>query len=136
MTQQKCPTIIGLTFDEEGQEAIDFINSMDKKIKEGWFLQTIGQLALIFGGMSVKAAPASNFIERSMTAKVITSDAGSVGYNITQTNWEYFFKAYSGLALHGNAQVEKVIFLQALRGDISPKERLFWRAMYQGCKVK
>ncbi|MFT5809048.1 MAG: hypothetical protein ACI9LG_003379 [Moritella dasanensis] len=35
MTLQKCPTIIGLTFDEESQEAIDFINSMNKKIKEG-----------------------------------------------------------------------------------------------------
>jgi len=136
MTQQKCPTIIGLTFDGESQEAIDFINSMDKKIKEGWFIQTIGQLALIFGGMAAKTAPASNLIERSMAAQVINSDTGSIGYNITQTNWEYFFKAYSGLAQHGNAQVEKVISLQALRGDTSPKERLFWRAMYQGCKVQ
>jgi hypothetical protein len=86
--------------------------------------------------MAVKTAPASNLIERSMATQVMTSDAGSAGYNITQTNWEYFFKAYSSLAQHGNAQVEKVISLQSLRGDTSPKERLFWRAMYQGCKVK
>ncbi|EGQ7800811.1 hypothetical protein P6A00_004509 [Vibrio parahaemolyticus] len=58
MQNKPCPVLIGLTFDEESQEALNAINEMNAKIDDGWVAIALGHLAVIFGGLTVKA-PAS-----------------------------------------------------------------------------
>lgn len=94
MSQNLCPTIVGLTFDKESKEAITAINEINKTIKYGWAAIIIGQLAQIFGGLVVKTSSSSGFVE-SFAFKTTMSDANQTSYSIYSSNWEYFFDALS-----------------------------------------
>ncbi|GMQ47341.1 hypothetical protein [Vibrio sp. 10N] len=63
MSQVVCPAIVGLSFDKESQDAINAINDMNHAVKEGWVAIVVGQLALIFGGLTVKTQAPNSFIE-------------------------------------------------------------------------
>jgi len=136
MSKSICPPIINLTFDKESQDAINAINDMNQTFKEGWVAIVIGQLALIFGGLAVKTKGPSNFIEKSFTFKTLSSDISQTSYSIYSVNWEYFFKSLSSLDRYASHQISTIAGLQMIRSKISPKERLFWKSVHYGCKIK
>lgn len=46
MSNTICPTLIGITFDEESQQALNAINDMKSTVKDGWAAIVIGQCNL------------------------------------------------------------------------------------------
>lgn len=136
MSTRVCPTIIGLKFDEMSIEAIDSINTILKSKETGWWVNTIGQLIVIFGGLAVNARTAGNAIENSHLFQAVSSDLSQTSYSIYSANWEYFFKSFSALDRYANNQIETIAGLQMLRSDITAKERSFWKGVNYGCKIK
>ncbi len=134
MNTRICPTIVGLTFDEQSQQAIRDINDITKAKKAGWLAMALGQLAVIFGGNAVKTQPTGGVIENSFAFKLASSDVSQTGYSIYSTNWEYFFQSFSSLEKYAEGQISTIAGLQMIRSRISPKERLFWKAVHYGCK--
>ncbi|MBD1559867.1 hypothetical protein HC752_23340 [Vibrio sp. S9_S30] len=134
MSNTICPTLIGITFDEESQQALNAINDMKSTVKDGWVAIVIGQLAVIFGGLAVKPTSSAGFIESTLGFKLASNDVTQTAYNIYQTNWEYFFKSLSSLDRYANNQISTTAGLQMIRSRISPKERQFWKALHYGCK--
>lgn len=94
----------------------------------------VGHLALIFAGKAIRTGT-PNSLEKSFYFKTASADSNQIGWAIYSTNWEYFFKGFTGLEAHANNQIQKIAFTQVLRKGISHKEYLFWRAIYEGCKV-
>jgi len=135
MNNKTCPVIIDIKFDDASRQAIDDIAHIIKVKKIGWVVTLVGQLGLIFAGGAVRTSAPGNIVENSNMFKVIAADSNQVSWSIYQTNWEYFFKSFSALDQHANSQIEKIAMLQHLRTAASPKERSFWAAIYNGCKV-
>lgn len=121
-----------MTFDAESKKAIKDINKIIEMKEMGWIAILIGQLAVVFGGLSLKNVSPNN----SFAMQTIGADANQTAISIYQTNWEYFFKSFSKLDAYANNQISTIAGLQYLRNDISSKERVFWSAIYNGCKIK
>ncbi|MBU2869827.1 hypothetical protein [Colwellia sp. E2M01] len=136
MSKKVCPTIIGLEFDTPSKEAIQSINNILESKNTGLWVSSIGHLLLIFGGLAVQAKNGGTAIENTHIFKVISRTPNQTSYNIYSINWEYFFKAFTALDKFANNQIETIAGLQVLRGNITAKERSFWKAVYSGCKVK
>ncbi|GGB17017.1 hypothetical protein [Agarivorans gilvus] len=135
MNQKICPTLVGLIFDEQSQRAINDINRITKTKKTGWFIIAIGQLALIFGGNTVKSqTTAAGLIDNNLLFKSSSNGVSQTGYNIYTTNWEYFFQSFSHLEHYAEGQISTIAGLQMIRSNISAKERQFWKAIHYGCK--
>ena len=95
----------------------------------------IGHLGLIFAGGAVRTSASRNVIEKTATFETIAADSNQIAWTIYQTNWEYFFESFTALDTHANNQISKIAFLQYLRSSSSPKEKMFWGAIYNGSKV-
>ncbi len=135
MQNKPCPVIVGLTFDEESQEALKAINDINATIDDGWVAIALGQLAVIFGGLTVKAPLSAGPVEKMLGFQLLSNDVATTSWSIYQTNWEYFFQSFGALERHARNQISTIAGLQMLRGKISHKERQFWRAVHYGCKV-
>ena len=144
--QNVCPTIVKLEFSESSQSAIDLINEVRTLSTKSWIALTIGNLGLIFAGLVLSPGKAIPAELTALGAKPILkaatnlteaagSPAGSVAYNIFQSNWEIFFQAVSAFDAIAKNKIDKIVTLQTYRYDLTPKERKFWKAMYYGCKV-
>ncbi|AZG74787.1 hypothetical protein [Shewanella livingstonensis] len=96
----------------------------------------LGQLILIFGGLGVNAKASNNVVGNTLAFKSVSSNTSQTSYSIYSTNWEYFFKTFSSLDRFANNQIETIAGMQMLRSEISSKERLFWKSVHYGCKVK
>ena len=136
MSNKVCPAIVGLEFDKTSKEAIQSINDILESKNIGLWSSAIGHLLLIFGGLAVNAKNGGTAIENTHIFKVISSNPNQTSYNIYSINWEYFFKAFTALDKFANNQIETIAGLQFLRGNITAKERSFWKAVYSGCKIK
>ncbi|UJL42393.1 hypothetical protein KDH10_003567 [Shewanella vesiculosa] len=136
MDRKVCPTIVDLQLDTKSIEAINSINDILKTKDTGLWVTLIGQLLLIFGGLGVNAKASNNVIEKSLVFKSVSSDSSQTSYSIFSTNWEYFFKTFSSLDRFANNQIETIAGMQMLRSEISSKERVFWKSVHYGCKVK
>ena len=136
MSRKECPNITGLKFDKESIEAIDSINTILKNKETGWWVNAIGQLIVIFGGLAINARAPGNIIEKTHIFKVISSDLSQTSYSIHSANWEYFFKTFTALDRYANNQIETIAGMQMLRSGLNGNERLFWKAVHYGCKVK
>ncbi|EHT4943579.1 TPA: hypothetical protein RQK43_004285 [Vibrio vulnificus] len=135
MQNKPCPVLIGLTFDEESQEALNAINEMNAKIDDAWVAIALGHLAVIFGGLTVKAPASAGPIEKTFGFQLVSNDVATTSWSIYQTNWEYFFSSFGALERHAKNQISTIAGLQMIRGKISYKERQFWKAVHYGCKV-
>ncbi|EKO3566841.1 hypothetical protein [Vibrio metschnikovii] len=135
MQNKPCPVIVGLTFDEESEEALKAINDINATINDGWIAIALGHLAVIFGGLTVKAPASAGPVEKMLGFKLVSNDVTTTSWSIYQTNWEYFFMSFGALERHARNQISTIAGLQMLRGKISSKERQFWRAVHYGCKV-
>lgn len=144
----KCPAIVNITFDEKSLEGIDKIKELHDLEKYGRVWLTIGHLFTIFGASSLRSASAGNAKEvlnlvNNDTAKAIvktvakagTSEANQTGYAITQANWEYFFMSFDSLSDIKRKKIEELAFHQSLLHQGSPKEYVFWKSIYMGCKL-
>ncbi len=135
MQSKPCPVLIGLTFDEESQEALKSINDINATIDHGWVAIALGHLAVIFGGLTVKATASAGPIEKTLGFQLLSNDVSTTSWSIYQTNWEYFFRSFGALERHAKNQISTIAGLQMLRGKIGYKERQFWKAVHYGCKV-
>lgn len=65
----------------------------------------------------------------------VSSDSGQTAWNITQANWEYYFKSYSALTVIKLRQIENIATEQALEHVTDRKQYRFWKAISDGCKL-
>ncbi|WP_041394880.1 hypothetical protein [Photobacterium profundum] len=135
MNNRPCPALVNLTFDEESKEALKDINSINGRIQNGWVAIALGHLAVIFGGLFMKAPASAGSIEKTLGFKIISSDVTTTSWNIHQTNWEYFYRSFGSLDRYAKNQISTIAGFQMLRGNVSSKERQFWKAVHYGCKV-
>lgn len=135
MSNKTCPVLIDIRFDDASHKAIQDIKNIVAAKNIGWVATLIGHLGLIFAGGAIRTSATKNAIEKTATFQTIAADSNQVAWSIFQTNWEYFFKSFSALDAHANNQISKIAFLQYLRSSSSPKEKMFWGAIYNGCKV-
>jgi hypothetical protein len=137
MVTTYCPVIVGLKLDEESQKAVEDINHIHDVTKLGKATFFIGQLLGIFGGKVVKPQSSGiSLLEDTLTWKVVSSDITQDGWAVYQTNWEIFFQTFSSLDAHARRQIETIAGIQVFRTWKYPKQQAFWRAIYEGCKLK
>ncbi|MET2849020.1 hypothetical protein ABXV23_20010 [Vibrio owensii] len=149
---EKCPAIVGVVFDDKSLAAIDRINELHELEKSAQFFISLGNLINIFGGNVVKGAgssgvtkaisaiPASDTIHKARDVSIavgrgVSSDAGQTASNITQANWEYYFKSYSALTVIKLRQIENIATEQALEHVTDREQYRFWKAISDGCKL-
>ncbi|MCG3727536.1 hypothetical protein EXA20_16365 [Vibrio cincinnatiensis] len=149
---EKCPAIVGIVFDEQSLAAIDKINELHELEKSAKFFISLGNLINIFAGNSVKGAgstgvtkaisaiPVNNALNKTRdvgiaVGKGVSSDAGQTAWNITQANWEYYFKSYSALDAIKLRRIENIAIEQALAHVKDRKQYRFWKAISDGCKL-
>ncbi len=152
---KKCPAIVGVIFDEESLKAIDRINELHELEQSAKFFISIGNLLNIFAGNAVKGAGSSGvtkaisaipLIKNSDTltttkdvsiaiGKGISSDVGQTAWNITQANWEYYFKSYSALEVIKLEKIYRIATYQAAIHTSDRKQYRFWKAISDGCKL-
>jgi len=143
----KCPAIVNLTFDEESLKGIEKIKEMHELEKYGRIWLTIGNLLTIFGGSSLRSTTSghakelfklipNDTLKTTATAAVkgVVSEASQTSYSITQANWEYYFQSYINLNTIKRKKIEELAYSQALKHQSSPKEYVFWKSIYMGCK--
>lgn len=135
MSNKTCPVLIDIRFDDAIHKAIQDIKNIVSAKNIGWITTLIGHLGLIFAGGVIRTSATKNIIKKTATFQTIAADSNQVAWTIFQTNWEYFFKSFSVLDAHDNNQISKIAFLQYLRSSSSPKEKMFWGAICNGCKV-
>ncbi|MCR9943211.1 hypothetical protein [Vibrio owensii] len=149
---EKCPAIAGVIFDDKSLAAIDRINELHELEKSAQFFISLGNLINIFGGNVVKGAgssavtkaisaiPASDTMHKARDVSIavgrgVSSDAGQTAWNITQANWEYYFKSYSALTVIKLRQIENIATEQALEHVTDRKQYRLWKAISDGCKL-
>ncbi|HCE1830114.1 TPA: hypothetical protein NJ265_004802 [Vibrio parahaemolyticus] len=151
----KCPAIVGVVFDDESLKAIERINELHELEQSAKFFISIGNLLNIFAGNAVKGAGSSGltkaisavpFVKNSDSlskvkdvsvaiGKGISSDVGQTAWNITQANWEYYFKSYSALEVIKREQIYRIATYQAVIHTSDRKQYRFWKAISDGCKL-
>ncbi|HAS6385161.1 TPA: hypothetical protein RZA60_004627 [Vibrio vulnificus] len=152
---ERCPAIVGVVFDDESLKAIDRINELHELEKSAKFFISIGNLFNIFAGNTVKGAGSSGlkkaisavpFVKNSdgftkakdLSVSIgmgISSDVGQTAWNITQANWEYYFKSYSALETIKLKQIYDIATYQAVIHTSDRKQYRFWKAISDGCKL-
>jgi|GEM_PF-1344181 len=145
----KCPTIVDIRFDEESLNGIERIKELHELEKYGRIWLTIGNLFNIFGGNSLRSTPAGHINEAfkliptdtlKTTAKTaskgVASESNQTAYSITQANWEYYFQSYVSLSNLKRKKIEELAYNQALKHQSRPKEYMFWKSIYMGCKYE
>ncbi|EPR4995039.1 hypothetical protein ACU6DI_004138 [Vibrio navarrensis] len=152
---ERCPAIVGVVFDNESLNAIDRINELHELERSAKFFIGIGNLLNIFAGNAVKGAGSSGvtkaisaipFVKNShRLAKVkdvsvsigkgVSSDVGQTAWNITQANWEYYFKSYSALEAIKREKIYRISTYQAVMHTSDRKQYRFWKAISDGCKL-
>ncbi|WNO60237.1 hypothetical protein [Rheinheimera sp. MMS21-TC3] len=148
----KCPAIVGIVFDSASLDAIEKINELHKLEKSAKFFISLGSLINIFGGNAVKGAgssgltsaisavPVNGSLQKVRDVSVaigksVSSDAGQTAWNITQANWEYYFRSYSALDSIKLRQIDYIATQQALHHVADKKQYRFWKAIADGCKL-
>ncbi|GAB3535863.1 hypothetical protein [Photobacterium alginatilyticum] len=145
---EKCPAIVNISFDDESLNGIEKIKEMHELEKYGRIWLTIGNLFSIFGGSSLRSTTAGHAKEvfklisndtlkvtAKAVAKGVASEANQTSYSITQANWEYYFQSYINLTTIKRKKIEELAYSQALKHQSSPKEYMFWKSIYMGCKI-
>ncbi|MGY0615881.1 hypothetical protein [Vibrio sp. FJH11] len=149
---EKCPAIVGVVFDDKSLAAIDRINELHELEKTAKFFISLGNLINIFAGNVVKGAgssgvtnaisavPVNNTLHKARDVGItvgrgISSDVGQTAWNITQANWEYYFKSYTALNTIKLRKIENIATEQALVHITDRKQYRFWKAISDGCKL-
>ncbi|WP_394143742.1 hypothetical protein [Vibrio atypicus] len=147
-----CPSIVGVVFDDSSLQAIDKINELHELEKSAKFFISLGNLINIFAGNTVKGAgstgitkaisaiPANDALSKARDYSVaigrgVSSDVGQTAWNITQANWEYYFKSYNALSQIKLNRIESIATKQALDHVHDFKQYRFWKAISDGCKL-
>mgnify|MGYP000485753352 CR=1 FL=1 len=107
-----CPSIQGLTLDSDSQKAIDQIRHK-------------ADLANFLGGATSFGVLVNIFNTRQPTL---------MSYNIYQTDFQSFARAISAVPLIYRKSIALIASQQELR-NIDYKQRTFWKAVRQGCKL-
>ncbi|MCP4326107.1 MAG: hypothetical protein GY787_30575 [Alteromonadales bacterium] len=144
----KCPTISNITFDKKSLDGIEYIKHINNSIKILELSAVIGHLFNIFGGSSlrgvnnsgvsglmnlVKDSPYKTVAEKA--SRAISSEASQTGYFITTANWVYFYKSFDALDEIKRERIWNEAERQLMEHAGKPKERLFWQAIANGCKL-
>ncbi|MCG6202030.1 hypothetical protein [Psychromonas antarctica] len=145
---KQCPTIINITFDEESLKGIEYIKSVGFGLEITRYALIMGHLNSIFGGSSIRNVSKGsisgmmNAIPNETvktvvktTGKVVSSEVSQTAYSITTANWFFFIDALGELPQIKRELIEKAAGFQALAHQTSPKERLFWRSIHNGCSM-
>ena len=109
----KCPTILGLKFDQKsirGIEKIKRVNELSTVLSK---FVAIGTFANIFLGNKVP----------------------EITFNIYHFDWHLFHDALNEIPTISKSVIEKEASLQILDHMGDPKQRQFWEAVLDGCSI-
>lgn len=108
-----CPSIDGLVLDEDSKRALEEIRHKAKLAKFLGGATAVGVLANILN----------------------TRQPMMMSYNIYQTDYQNFAKAMVSVPVIYRKVVENIASMQDLR-NIDYKQRVFWKAVREGCNPR
>ncbi|NQZ51744.1 MAG: hypothetical protein HRT95_16685 [Moritella sp.] len=109
-----CPTIHHLEMDTESSTALTEIldvNNLKSKLQ-----------FVISGGHWINTFLGNGAVETV--------------FSVNSTDFDIMAKALASTNRINQRIVEDIITTQAMRSDVKTKQRIFWRAMYNGCILK
>ena len=110
----ECPSISSLVLDERDVESLE-------------------QIQKIIRNMDFIAVLLPTGVMHSIFTK---NNAVGASYNIATHEWRAFASAMSQIPSIKRGRIRDVAGMRSLDPGISAKQRLFWRAVYDGCEVE
>lgn len=108
----RCPPIHGLLFDESDVAALRRLRNLPRSRKLLETALPTGVMATIFLG----------------------NNAVQVGHNISGTAWSMLAQAMASVSVIERSVFIQTARLQQLRSGATHEQRLFWRAVEDGCQ--